>query len=98
MIDAFIWLVVEAYKPHPVVPSDVVKEDTGAFLEDAGDDLSMVRGDARDVVPLSDVNQWAKDNGLSKAKLQDRLLKMGAFRDRGRGNARMFIKLRMVVE
>ena len=66
----------------------MVKEDTGSFLEDAGDDLTLVRGvfkvtrDLRDFVLLADVNQWGKLHGMSKAKLQDRLARRGARKDR----------------
>ncbi len=85
--DAFIWMVIDAYKTHPVVQSSVVKGDTESFLEDAGDDLTLVRGvfkvtrDVRDFVLLADVNRWGKLNGMSKTKLHDRLARMGGVKD-----------------
>eukprot|EP00798_Chlamydomonas_sp_ICE-L_P020471 gene20471-27259_t len=67
--------------------SSVVKNDTRSFLEDAGDDLTLVREvfkvseDKRDFVLLADINQWGKLNGMSKTKLQDRLARMGAVKN-----------------
>jgi hypothetical protein len=87
VIDSFIWMVIDAYKTHPVVQSSVVKGDTESFLEDAGDDLTLVRGVfkvtryVRDFVLLADVNRWGKLNGMSKTKLHDRLARMGGVKD-----------------
>eukprot|EP00798_Chlamydomonas_sp_ICE-L_P009266 gene9266-16417_t len=67
--------------------SSVVKDDTRSFLEDAGDGLTLVREvfkvseNKRDFVLLADINQWGKENGMSKTKLQDRLPRMGAIKN-----------------
>jgi hypothetical protein len=76
--------------------------------EDAGDDLMMRRAfkvtrDVKDFVLLKDLNGWAAVHGLSKAKLHDRLTKMGAIKSdsccvRGVKHGRGFMKLVMVCE
>eukprot|EP00798_Chlamydomonas_sp_ICE-L_P022146 gene22146-29208_t len=87
VVDAFIWMVVDAYKPYLVVQSSVVKDDTRSFLEDAGDDLTLLREvfkvseDKRNFVLVADINQWGKLHGMSKTKLQDRLARMGAVKN-----------------
>jgi hypothetical protein len=106
VINAFIWLVADAYKKQPVSKGAVVKNDTATFLEDAGDDLTVVRQvfqvtkDVRDFVLTSAINTFAKENGMSKSKIQDRLLRMGALKDNnccinGISHGRGFIKLNM---
>jgi hypothetical protein len=109
VIAAFIWLVVDAYKPRMVVPCAAVREDSMAFKEDAGDDLLMMRRvfkvtkDVSDFVLLKDLNDWAAANGLSRAKLHDRLTKMGAIKNDncrvgGVRHGRGFTKLVMMME
>ena len=106
VINAFIWLVCDAYKPHPVSQCLAVKEDTGGFLEDAGDDLTVVRQvfkvtrDVKDFVLIADINSFAKGHGMSKSKIHDRLLRMGALKDHnccidGKVHGRGFLKLKM---
>jgi hypothetical protein len=109
VIDAFIWMVADAYQPHRVEPSSVVKQDTIGFLEDSGDDLTLVQAtfkissSTRDFVKLADINQWAKTHNMSKMKLHDRLTRMGAFKNAdcmidGVRYGRGFLKLVMVAD
>eukprot|EP00798_Chlamydomonas_sp_ICE-L_P009255 gene9255-16404_t len=90
-----------------LVNSSVVKDDTRSFLEDAGDGLKLVREvfkvseNKRDFVLLADINQWGKENGMSKTKLQDRLPRMGAIKNDqccidGVRHGRGFLNLLMV--
>jgi len=76
-------------------------------LEDAGDDLTVVRRvfqvtkDIRDFVLTSEINSFAKEHGMSKSKIQDRLLRMGALKHsdfhidgvrKGRGFMKLIMK------
>jgi hypothetical protein len=75
--------------------------------EDAGDDLMMRRAfkvtrDVKDFVLLKDLNGWAAVHGLSKAKLHDRLTKMGAIKNDnckvgGVRHGRGFMKLMLLL-
>ncbi len=83
-MDAFTWLVIDAYRPHIVVPCAKVRADTDAYRAEAGDDLVLVTthfrytGKPSDFVPLSTVKTFAVTNNLSYSRIKDRLERMRA--------------------
>ena len=84
VIDAFTWLVVEAYRDGPVVPCASVRQDTLEYRGDIGDDLLLVlntfkvtRAWDTDCVTLNQVKDFAKEHQISYGITRDRLVKMG---------------------
>ncbi len=88
VIDAFIWLVIDAYADHRVVPCASVREDTQEYLEDAGDDLVfmarsfVVTRDRNDFLLNHDLKAIFRARGVSAPIWKGRLKRMGAFPDR----------------
>ncbi len=82
VVDAFAWLVIDAYRDEPVVPCAQVRADTDEFREETGDDLMLVSkhfqftGTRSDHVLLCDVKDFANDHQLSYQKVKDRLVRM----------------------
>jgi hypothetical protein len=87
VIDAFTWLVADAFEDHAVVPCRQVREDTLGFRMDVGDDLIVmlkkfkVTQRREDYLLISDLKTFAKANNLSLTVVKERLRKMGAWED-----------------
>jgi hypothetical protein len=107
VIAAFTWMVIDAYRPHPVVPCASILEDTMEYREDIGDDVAVmsrcfkVTGNREDFVLTKQLDRVARGNGMSVTALKDRLGKMGGMRDnncsvRGRRNGRGFMGVRLL--
>eukprot|EP00798_Chlamydomonas_sp_ICE-L_P017249 gene17249-biopygen26145 len=107
VIDAFAWLVLDAFEDHKLRPSTVVKNDTLKLKVDEGDELSIIQycfkvtNALTDFLKLSDVNSFAKEHKLNKRSLHYRLEKMGAVLDPscsidGVKQGRCFRKLQIV--
>lgn len=83
-MDAFTWLVIDAYRHSVVVPCARVRDDTAVYRAEAGDDLVLVTshfrctGDPHDFVALRDIKSFAASNNLSYARVKDRLVRMRA--------------------
>ena len=107
VVAAFTWMVIDAYRPNPVVPCASIREDTMGYREDIGDDAAVlsrcfkVTGDREDFVLVKQLAVVARGNGMSITALKDRLGKMGGFYDNnccvhGRRNGRGFMGVRML--
>ena len=87
VINAFTWLVIDAYADHPVVPCASVREDTLEYLEDAGDDLAfmarsfVVTRDRNDFLLNHELKAIFRARGVSAPIWKGRLKRMGAFPD-----------------
>ena len=87
VIDAFTWLVADAFEDHAVVPCRQVREDTLGFRMDVGDDLIVmlkkfkVTRRREDYLLISELRTFAKSNNLSPTVVKERLRKMGAWED-----------------
>jgi hypothetical protein len=88
VIDAFIWLVIEAYKDGPVVPCEKVTHDMMGYREDVGDDSVLmaqhfeVTGDRKDFVLVRELKTFLRSMNVSMTKGKDRLKRMGAWEDK----------------
>lgn len=84
--DAYIHLVLDAYKPTRVIPCSEVRSETLTFRAEAGDEWGLLKAsftvskNDKDRVASKDVLKWAKGKQLnvSSQKLRHRLEKMGA--------------------
>ena len=96
-VAGFTWLVLDAYKPHKVVPCPAVMSDTEGLQLDGGEEWTVIKkffqitGVRTDTLTSDGVQQWLRDEGLnmSRNKLKSRLELMGAKYDKnlpgGRG-------------
>ena len=108
VLDAFTWLVIDAYTDHRVVPCASVLQDTKGFLEAAGDDLTfmahcfVVTGDRKDFVLNRDLKPIFRARNVSAAIWKDRLKRMGAYPDKdcfvGRWHGAGFMCIKLVPE
>lgn len=87
VVDAFTWLVIDAYKDCSVVPCAKVLADTDDYREEAGDDLMLVSkhfrvtGNKLDFTTIKSISSFARGANLSTARVKDRLKRMGAVPD-----------------
>jgi hypothetical protein len=87
VLAAFTWMVIDAYQDAPVVPCPEVLADTKEYLEDIGDDRSLMSrffvatGRREDFVLLKDLSAIADSAGISMVVLKDRLVKFGGKKD-----------------
>ena len=111
VVDAFTWMVIDAYKDTPVVPCAKVKEDSLDYQEDVGDDLlTMTRNfkitnDRNDFVLTSELKEFLrhKRHNISISVAKERLKKMGGKYDKncrvgGRATGRGFVYVRCVYD
>lgn len=83
--NAYLHLVLDAFKMHRVEPCDAVRKETAIFRAEAGDETSMLREafeftkNDEDRMASKDIMDWAKDEGLniSAQKMRQRLEKLG---------------------
>lgn len=81
VINAWTWLVIDAYKPRAVVPCDSVLANTTEFREDKGDNEGKVikafkvTGDRSDVITLASLKDLASSLGLDYEFLRDQLIR-----------------------
>jgi hypothetical protein len=86
-IDAFVHLVLDAYRERSVVPCQCIREDTLAFRIDIGDDMEIVTacfevtGRRDDVVTMRAIKMFVVKNSLSLTSVKGRLKRMGAVED-----------------
>jgi phage/plasmid-associated DNA primase len=81
VIDAFTWLVFDAYRDHPVRPCAVVRADTEAYKEDMGDPLKVfaakfTAGERGDYILMDELKALAQAHGMTDRKAKDLLAKM----------------------
>ena len=87
-IDAFTWLVIDAWRPHSVSPCSIIQKDTMTYREDIGDDtLAMkkcfkVTESREDYVLIKEIKRLAGLSNVSLTVFKERLIKMGAVFDR----------------
>jgi hypothetical protein len=91
--DAFTWLVIDAYADRPVAPCASVRADTQGYLEDVGDDLTLIlrhfkaTGKSTDAVTLRQIMDFSvAHKSMSTTIIKDRLVRMGG---RYSGNCRV---------
>ncbi|GAX85720.1 hypothetical protein CEUSTIGMA_g13135.t1 [Chlamydomonas eustigma] len=71
VLDAFTWLVIDAYRDGSVTPCDSVMEDTLGYREDVGDDLVMmskmfeVTHNQEDFVLMKDLDNMLRKNPIN---------------------------------
>lgn len=89
VVDAFIWLVVDAYRGDDTLEiAEVVMRDTQRLRMEEGDELSVIKEhfkvtkNIKDFVTVATVNAFAKENKLNKRSLHSRLEKMGAVKEK----------------
>ena len=88
VIDAFTWLVADAFEDHAVVPCLQIRDDTLGFRMDVGDDLIVmlnrfkVTGRREDFLLVGQLKTFAKTNNISMTVTKERLRKMGAWEDK----------------
>jgi hypothetical protein len=98
VIDAFTWLVFDAFEDHSVRPCAMVKKDTEAHQEDMGDPLkifaqSFIAGGKEDYILMPDLEHLGATVGMTKSKAKELVMKLvGAVYDKqipikGRGHA-----------
>jgi hypothetical protein len=86
VIDAFTWLILDAYRDHPVVPCASV-QDTGSYREDIADDLVVmtrcfkITKNRDDFVTFKDLKAFLAGKNVTTTVAKDRLKKMGAWPD-----------------
>ena len=108
-IDAFTWLVIDAYAHHPVIPCESIQEDTMSYREDIGDDTMIMKRcfqvtrTREDIVLVKDIKRMATEHNLSITVFKERLIKMGAIFDKnccvyGVSHGRGFMYLKVVGE
>jgi hypothetical protein len=86
VIDAYTWLVIDAWNDHKVVMSESVRIESRQFHREAGNEWDAllevveVTKDRKDMVSSKEVEEAVKDAGIciSKAKTRQRLEKLGA--------------------
>ena len=86
VLDAYTWMVLDAYRKHKVKPSDGVRKETLLYRTEGGDEWAMMRKcfkitrDLNDVIHSSEIKEFLRDNGLniSAQKCRKRLEMMGA--------------------
>jgi hypothetical protein len=86
VLDAYTWMVIDAYRNHEVVPSQSVKEETASFVDASTDEMSVLKrvfqiterkddfissSNATDIVKKLKLN-------ISPQKLKEVLCKLGA--------------------
>lgn len=87
VIDAFTWLILDAYRDNPVVPCASVREDTGSYREDIGDDLVVmtrcfkITKNRDDFVTFKDLKAFLAGKNVTTTVAKDRLKKMGGWPD-----------------
>lgn len=88
VLDAFTWLVIDAYRDGPVVPCAKVRGDTLEYRGDVGDDLLLVLRTFKvtkawdtDFVTLQQVRAFSSEHHVSYGVTKDRLIKMGGRAD-----------------
>jgi hypothetical protein len=85
VIDAYTWLVIDAYMPQKVTPSDGVRRETRNYRQEGGDEWSVMRemfkvtGNRDDKVSSADVFRLVQEKGLnmSPQKVRTRLEMLG---------------------
>jgi hypothetical protein len=89
VVDAFTWLVIDAYTDAQVVPCTAIKDATMSYREDVGDDLLLmvknfkVTNDKDDIVLSADLKVFVKLNKVgSYNKAKSRLERLGAIPDK----------------
>ncbi|GAX85721.1 hypothetical protein CEUSTIGMA_g13136.t1 [Chlamydomonas eustigma] len=71
VLDAFTWLVIDAYRDGSVTPCESVMEDTLGYREDVGDDLVMmskmfeVTHNQEDFVLMKDLDNMLRKNPIN---------------------------------
>jgi hypothetical protein len=106
VMDAFAWLVIDAYRNAPVTPCAKVQADTDDYRADAGDDLMLVKAHFRittnrsDIVTMATLKEFSDLHQISGQKVKDRLARMGAKLDKnccvdGVVNGRGFMYVQM---
>lgn len=86
VLDAFTWLILDAYIPNKLPLNGVVAEETVQLREDEGDEMAIFRsrikitGDVNDQESAKELMAKLKEAGckLSKTKVVQRLKNMGA--------------------
>lgn len=81
VIDAFTWLVADAFDDRAVVPCPVVRDDTLGFRMDVGDDLIIMLRKFKVTHKREDFLLVHKAHNLSLTVVKERLRKMGAWDD-----------------
>ena len=87
VVAAYTWLVIDAYKPHPVRPCAAVTRDSAEFREDMGDKEAAVRNNFQvtlattDFVTIATLKEKAVEMGIKRLTLKQQLLRMGARED-----------------
>jgi hypothetical protein len=86
VIDAYTWLVIDAYTSKAVKPSKTVKEETANYRQEGGDEWGVMKEyfeitrNSDDRIPSSAVANFVKEKELnmSQQKARQRLQMMGA--------------------
>lgn len=77
-IDAFVWLVIDAYNDFPVIKSEAVRIETDLFRHEGGDewaaikDLFEITGSSTDAVSFKEVAEVIKEAGVNVSKQMTR--------------------------
>ena len=89
VVDAFTWLVINAYTDTQVVPCPTIKDATMSYREDVGDDLMLmvnnfkITNNKDDIVFSSDLRLFVKLHKIgSYNKAKSRLERLGAISDK----------------
>lgn len=111
VVDAFTWMVIDAYKGTPVEPCAKVTEDSLEYQEDIGDDMLVmtrnfkITNTREDCVLTSELQEFLRSKGhnISISVAKERLKKMGGKYDKncrvgGRATGRGFMYVRRVYD
>jgi hypothetical protein len=107
VIDAFTWLVIDAYRPTPVHMCAEVRSDTQSYLENIGDDLTVMMKHFKvtkireDFVTNKQLDEFIAIHNMCKETTYDRLVRMGARKDnnchvQGQRHGRGFLGVKLV--
>ena len=105
-VAGFTWLVLDAYKPHKVVPCITVVSDTEGFQLDGGEEWTVIKkffqitGAQTDTLTSARVQQWLRDEGLNMSpnKLKSRIELMGAKPDKNLSGGRGWRGVKLLEE